>query len=71
MYKVFIRPVLTYASETWTLSKTNERCLGLFEGRVLRCIFGAKHENGIRGLLEKYPTFGREKETGLLGALDT
>ena len=28
-------------------------------------------ENEIRGLLEKYPTFGREKETGLLGALDT
>ena len=27
--------------------------------------------NNIRGLLEKYPTFGREKETGLLGALDT
>ena len=23
----------------------------------------------VRGLLEKYPTFGREKETGLLGAL--
>ena len=26
---------------------------------------------GIRGLLEKYQTFGREEETGLLGALDT
>jgi len=25
----------------------------------------------IRGLLEKYPTFGREKDTGLPGALDT
>jgi len=25
----------------------------------------------IRGLLETYPTFGREKETGLLGALGT
>ena len=25
----------------------------------------------VRGLLEKYPTFGREKETGLLAALDT
>ena len=25
----------------------------------------------IRGLLEKYLTFGQEKETGLLGALDT
>jgi hypothetical protein len=47
MYKVLIRPVLTYASETWTLSKINERRLGLFERRVLRCIFGAKQENGI------------------------
>ena len=28
-------------------------------------------KRNIRGLLEKYPTFGREKETGLLGALDT
>jgi len=46
MYKVLIRPVLTYVSETWTLSKTNERQLGLFERRVLRCIFGAKQENG-------------------------
>ena len=27
--------------------------------------------HNLRGLLEKYPTFGREKETGLLGALDT
>jgi hypothetical protein len=46
MYKLLIRPVLTHASETWTLSKTNERRLGLFERKVLRCIFGAKQENG-------------------------
>jgi hypothetical protein len=46
MYKVFIIPVLTYASETWTLTKTNERRLSLFERKVLRCIFGAKRENG-------------------------
>jgi hypothetical protein len=46
MYKVLIRPVLTYASETGTLSKNNERRLGLFERKVLRCIFGAKQENG-------------------------
>jgi len=25
----------------------------------------------VRGLLEKYPTFGRENETVLLGALGT
>ena len=46
MYKVLIGPVLTYASETWTLSKTNEWQLSLFEGKVLRCIFGAKQKNG-------------------------
>jgi len=47
MYKILIRPVLTYASETWTLSKTNEWRLSLFERKVLRCIFGAKQENKI------------------------
>jgi hypothetical protein len=31
----------------------------------------ARSQGDLRGLLEKYPTFGREKETGLLGALDT
>jgi hypothetical protein len=35
-----------------------QKCAGVVRGSV-------------RGLLEKYPTFGREKETGLLGALDT
>ena len=47
MYKVLIRPVLTYASETWTLSKTNERQLSLFKRKVLRCVFGAKQEKVI------------------------
>jgi hypothetical protein len=27
MYKILIRPVFTYASETWALSETNERRL--------------------------------------------
>jgi hypothetical protein len=47
MYKVLIRPVLIYASETWTDSKPNEWRLGFFERKVLRCIFGAKQENEI------------------------
>jgi hypothetical protein len=46
MYKVLIRPVLTHASETWSVSKMNERRLSLSERKVLRCIFGAKQENG-------------------------
>ena len=45
MYKVLSTPVLTYASETWTLSKINEWRLILFERKVLPCIFGVKQEN--------------------------
>jgi hypothetical protein len=45
MYKILVRPVLMHASETWTLSKTDERMLSLFERRVLGCIFGAMQEN--------------------------
>ena len=55
-----IRPVLTYASATWTLSKIHERRLSLFERKVLRCIFGAKQENGTwrkRYNYELYETF--------------
>jgi len=29
----------------WTVSKTNEWRLSLFERKVLRCIFGAKQKN--------------------------
>jgi hypothetical protein len=35
MYKVLTRLALTYASETWTLSKMNEWQLSLFERKVL------------------------------------
>ena len=60
MYKVLIIPVITYVSETWILSKTKERRLSLFEREVLRCIFGAKRENGTwrkRYNYELYETF--------------
>ena len=52
MYKVLIRPVLTYPSETSTLSKTNEGRLSLFKRRVLRFIFGEKQEKET--LRERY-----------------
>jgi hypothetical protein len=39
--KVLVRPVAKYSSETWTLSKADERGLGLFERKILRSIFGA------------------------------
>jgi hypothetical protein len=46
LYKVVVRPVATYASETWTLTKADERALGLFERKVLRSILGAVQDKG-------------------------
>ena len=40
LYTTIIRPVLTYASETWTLTKELERRLLVFEHSVLRRILG-------------------------------
>ena len=40
VYKTVIRPVVMYGSETWTLTKENERKLKCFERKVLRKIFG-------------------------------
>jgi hypothetical protein len=39
--------VCGYVSETWTLSKTDETLLSVFERRILRCISGAVQENGV------------------------
>jgi hypothetical protein len=39
--------------------------------KPFKCNIHRSVHRNKRGLLEKYPTFGREKETGLLGALDT
>jgi hypothetical protein len=46
VYKVLVRPVATRASETWTLTKADERELGLFERKILRSIFGAVQDKG-------------------------
>jgi hypothetical protein len=46
LYKVLVRPVVTYATETWTLTKADERALGLFERKILRSVFGALRDKG-------------------------
>jgi hypothetical protein len=46
LYKVLIRPAATYASETWMLTKADERALRLFERKILRSIFGAMQVKG-------------------------
>lgn len=40
IYKMLIKPILTYACETWTLSKSDENLLCTFERKIIRRIFG-------------------------------
>jgi len=40
IYKTMIRTVITYSSETWTLTAKDENNLRIFERQILRKIYG-------------------------------
>jgi hypothetical protein len=40
LYRTIVRPVVTYACETWTLKDKTEQKLMVFERKILRKIFG-------------------------------
>jgi hypothetical protein len=40
IYKTIIRPTVTYGSETWTLTMSDENQLRIFERKILRRIYG-------------------------------
>jgi len=46
LYFSVIRPVVTYACETWILKGTIIKRLVVFERKILRKIFGPTYENG-------------------------
>jgi len=45
--KTMIRPVVTYSTETWTLTETDENILHIFERQILRKIFGPVNIDNI------------------------
>jgi hypothetical protein len=48
LYRTLIRPILRYASETWVLKENSIQILMIFEGKILRKIFGPINEsNGL------------------------
>jgi hypothetical protein len=47
IYKAIIRPVVTYSSETWTLTAKDENNLRIFERQVLRKIIGPVNIDNI------------------------
>jgi hypothetical protein len=46
IYKTVIRPVTACGSETWILTKSDENSLRIFEGKILRKIYGPVQEGG-------------------------
>ena len=51
IYKMLVRPAVTYGSETWTLTKSDENLLRIFEREIPRKIYGLIR-GGISGVLE-------------------
>ena len=47
LYSSVIRPVVTYACETWILRETIMNRLMVFGRKILRKIFGSTYENGF------------------------
>jgi len=52
LYTSYLRPVITYACETWSSTKGDESRLAIFERKVLRNIFGPVY-NTVRNFREK------------------
>ena len=47
IYLTLVRPVVTYGSESWTLTMEEERALAVFERKILRKIYGPVKENEL------------------------
>jgi hypothetical protein len=45
IYRTLVLPVVTYGSESWTLTMEEERALAVFEREVLQKIYGPVKEN--------------------------
>ena len=47
IYHTLVQPVVTYGSESWTLTTEDERALAVFERNILRKIYGPVKENEL------------------------
>jgi hypothetical protein len=47
IYKTMIRPVVTYSSETWSITTKDENNLRIVERQILRKIFGPVNIDNI------------------------
>jgi len=47
IHRTLVRPVVTYGSESWTITMEEERALAAFERKILRKICGPVKENEL------------------------
>jgi tyrosine-protein phosphatase YwqE len=47
LYKILIRPVVSYGAEAGTVTKKDEQALIVFARKIFRRIYGPKYENGM------------------------
>jgi len=47
IYRTSVRPVVTYGSESWTLTMEEGRALAVFERKILRRIYGPVKGKGL------------------------
>jgi len=59
MYKTSVRPVVTYACETWLLKENIKTKLRVFESKVLRRIYGPTKENDGTWLIKSNEELNR------------
>ena len=45
IYKRVVKPVATYGSETWTLTKSDDNSLRIFERKILRKVYRLVQES--------------------------
>jgi len=46
LYRILIRPVVSYGVEAWTLLKKEGQEMLIFERKIFRRMYGPKNENG-------------------------
>jgi hypothetical protein len=67
-YRTLVRPVVTYGSESWTLTMEEERTLAVSERKILLKIYGPVKENELWRIRRNDELEAIIKGSGLLNA---
>jgi len=67
LYRTLVRPVVTYGSEAWVMTKKIEQCLQVFERRILRYIFGPINDGGLWRRRYNHELYQRYNQQDIVG----